>query len=312
MSRGIETQTLPAIFSLSGPCLSDAESAFFARANPSGFILFQRNCETPEQLRELTDSLRACVGRDCSILIDQEGGRVARLRPPHWKEHPPAATFGDLYASNPQAALKDVRENAASLARDLKACGISVDCAPVLDVPVDGADPIIGDRAFSCDPEIVSVLGRAACEAFLSEGVTPVIKHIPGHGRADADSHKSLPVVRTPRDVLEGTDFAPFRAVADMDGLWAMTAHVLYEAIDPDRSASVSRRVVETIIRGSIGFRGVLVSDDLGMNALSGSFGQRARDVLDAGCDLALHCSGDMDEMREIVDALQSRKSCAA
>ncbi|MHA1536323.1 MAG: beta-N-acetylhexosaminidase [Alphaproteobacteria bacterium] len=293
----------PVIFGLSGPSLSDEERRFFARSAPLGFILFARNCQDPDQLRALVDALRETIGReDAPVLIDQEGGRVARLGPPHWRRSPPAAPFGALAARDFERAERAVRLNAGIIAFELAALGIDVDCAPVLDVPVAGSHEIIGDRAFSSDPDLVARLGRAAMEGFLDAGVIPVIKHIPGHGRAGVDSHRELPVVDTPLDELRRTDFAPFAALADAP--WAMSAHVVYRAIDPGQPASVSAKVIEEIIRGEIGFDGVLVSDDLGMEALSGDFAERAGAALAAGCDVALHCSGVMAEMREVDAAL--------
>ena len=291
------------IFGLSGPVLSDRERRFFAQSDPLGFILFARNCEAPEQLRTLVESLREVVGReDAPILIDQEGGRVARLGPPHWRQAPPAAPFGALAQRDLERAKQAVRLNAHLIGSELTALGIDVDCAPVLDVPVPGSHDIIGDRAYSTDPALVGMLGRASVEGFLEAGVIPVVKHVPGHGRASVDSHLDLPVVQTPLDELRRTDFVPFAALADAP--WAMTAHVVYSAIDPDQPATISRKVVETIIRREIGFDGVLVSDDLGMKALSGEVGDRAAAALAAGCDVALHCGGAMDEMQAVAAAV--------
>lgn len=290
------------IFGLSGPALSDEERRFFAECDPLGFILFARNCEDPDQIRALNAALRGSLGRDdAPILIDQEGGRVARLGPPHWRQTPPAAPFGVLAERDPVRAAQAVRLNARIIAGELHALGIDVDCAPVLDVPVAGSHDIIGDRAYSGDPDMIAKLGRASLEGFLDAGVLPVIKHIPGHGRAGVDSHRDLPIVETPLGELRRTDFVPFAALADAP--WAMTAHVVFSAIDPDRPASISAKLIETVIRGEIGFNGVLVSDDLGMQALSGDFAGRAAATLNAGCDVALHCSGVMDEMREVAGA---------
>lgn len=285
------------IFGCSGLALEPAEKDFFRDAKPWGFILFKRNVRDPAQVRALCAELRESVGHDAPILIDQEGGRVQRLREPHWPAYPP----GRAYA-NPALPL-ELRERAARLgarliARDLAALGIDVDCLPVLDVPVSGAHDVIGDRAYGDDPALVARLGRAAAQGLLDEGVLPVAKHVPGHGRAGVDSHLSLPVVEASREALEARDFAPFRELADLP--LAMTAHVVYTAIDPENCATHSRRVIEEIIRGHIGFDGLLMSDDVGMQALAGDFASRTRALFAAGCDLALHCSGVMDEMTAV------------
>ncbi|HEX6979374.1 MAG TPA: beta-N-acetylhexosaminidase [Alphaproteobacteria bacterium] len=287
------------IYGCAGPVLTDTERAFFARVNPLGFILFARNVRTPAQVRELVGALRESVGRaDAPVLIDQEGGRVARLRPPYWRAAPSAATIGALADTDLERAREAAWLNARLIGAELGELGITVDCAPVADVPVAGSHDVIGDRAYGTDPARVSVLARAAALGFIDAGLTPVIKHIPGHGRARVDSHAELPVVDTPRDILARTDFVPFRALADMP--WAMTAHVLYTALDPDRPATTSPTIIRDIIRGEIGFTGVLVSDDLSMQALKGTLAERAGAALDAGCDIALHCNGDMDEMVQI------------
>ena len=295
-----------AIFGLSGTVLTDAERQFFRDADPLGFILFQRNCETPQQVCGLVADLRDAVGRgDAPVLIDQEGGRVARLKPPYWPEYPaPAkiAALGGLHAR--EAAWLGAR----LIADDLACLGITVDCAPVVDLPVAGADPIIGDRALGATPAAVAELGLAVCDGLMAGRVLPVIKHIPGHGRGNVDSHKGLPVVTTDRVTLDSSDFAPFRALAAMP--WAMTAHILYTAIDPDRPATLSAAVI-AMIRTSIGFDGVLVSDDLSMQALGGRLEDRARGALEAGCDLVLHCNGDMTEMSGIAAAIGSLNEAA-
>ncbi len=296
------------IFGCAGLSLSDAERAFFRDADPAGFILFQRNCATPEQIRALTADLRACVRRDAPILIDQEGGRVQRLKPPLWRAAPAAATLAALADGDREAARRAVWINARLIAADLAALGIDVDCAPVLDIPVPGAHDIIGDRAFGTDLDLVAELGRAMGEGLMAGGVLPVIKHIPGHGRATADSHLTCPVVTASAESLAARDLPPFCALADMP--FAMTAHVVYTAWD-DRVATLSPKVIDTIIRGAIGFDGVLMSDDLSMKALGGSFAARTRDALAAGCDVVLHCNGVMDEMAEIA-AAASRLSAAA
>ena len=294
--------TLPIIFGLGGAELSEAERRFFRDADPVGFILFQRNCETPAQVRRLVAALRDTVARaDAPILIDQEGGRVARLKPPHWPAYPAPAAIAALGGIE----ARDAAWLAARLiADDLALLGVSVDCAPVLDIPVSGADPIIGDRAWGSDARLVAERGLAVCDGLLAGGVLPVIKHIPGHGRGNVDSHKGLPVVATPSSVLDSTDFVPFRALAGMP--WAMTAHILYSALDPVLPATLSQSVIEAVIRTRIGFDGVLVSDDLSMQALGGSLPERARGALGAGCDLVLHCNGDMNEMSGIAAAVDA------
>jgi beta-N-acetylhexosaminidase len=291
------------IFGCAGLTLRAWERDFFARQQPFGFILFQRNCQDPAQVRTLVGALRESIGRaDAPVLIDQEGGRVARLKPPHWRAAPAAARFGVLAKSDPDAAREAVRLNARLLADELLALGITVDCAPVLDLPVPGGHDVIGDRAFCRDVQAIAALGRAFCDGLLEGGVLPVIKHIPGHGRAMVDSHHSLPVVTATRAALEASDFATFRALADAP--WAMTGHVVYTDIDPDRPATTSRRVIDEIVRGQIGFDGVLVSDDLSMQALAGGLGERAAAALAAGCDLALHCNGEPDEMTAVAGAV--------
>lgn len=292
----------PLFLGLKGLTLTPEEIALFTAAEPAGYILFKRNVDNPEQVRALTDSLRALSGRaDVPILIDQEGGRVARLQPPHWPAFPPGRVFGDLYDKAPLSAIEAARLNAEALGQMLYGLGITVDCLPLLDVPVPGAHDIIGDRAYGEEPVRVAALGKATLQGLAQAGVVGVVKHIPGHGRAGVDSHVALPVVEASAADLEA-DLAPFRQLADAP--MAMTAHVVYKAWDDKRCASVSPVVIGEIIRGVIGFGGLLMSDDLGMHALGGPFGQRARDVLAAGCDIALHCSGDFAEMAEIVDAV--------
>lgn len=297
-----------------GTSLNGAERAFFRDVNPLGFILFRRNIDHPDQVRTLVADLRDAVGRDAPILIDQEGGRVARLRGPHWPELPPARRVGDL--PDPERAARAAWLHGRLLAAMLAELGIDVDCAPVADVPVPGAHDVIGDRAFAMDPARVALLAGAQADGLLAGGVMPVVKHLPGHGRAFADSHKELPVVRTPRSELEAWDFAPFKALAGLPA--AMVAHVVFTAIDADRPASVSPTVIADIVRGHIGFDGVLFSDDLSMQALSGTLGQRTAAVLAAGCDVALHCNGQMNEMRDVaanarpLDAAGARRWRAA
>lgn len=287
------------IYGLRGPALTAEETAFFRSAEPWGFILFARNIEAPEQVRALTDSLRAQTGRDTlPILIDQEGGRVARLRPPQWRLPPPAASFAALFSQAHDLGLEATYLNSRLIAHDLLALGINVDCLPVLDVPHPGSHDIIGDRAYGTEPQDIVALGRAAAEGLLEGGVLPILKHIPGHGRARADSHESLPTVDASLEELTRIDFTPFRSLNHFP--LAMTAHIVYAAIDPDRPATLSGHVVRGIIRGTIGFQGALMTDDLSMKALSGTMGERTRASYAAGCDLVLHCNGDLTEMEAI------------
>jgi beta-N-acetylhexosaminidase len=289
-----------AILGCEGLKLSSQERAFFEDIRPWGFILFKRNIDSPDQVRALTESLRATVGRsDAPVLVDQEGGRVQRLGPPHWRRYPPGRAYGLLPANDPLLRREVARLGARLLAHDLAAVGITVDCAPVLDTPKPGAHDVIGDRAYADAPDAVAALGRAVCEGLIAGGVLPVIKHIPGHGRAMADSHHSLPVVDAPYGDLDARDFAPFRVLSDMP--MAMTAHVVYAAVDPRRPATTSRKAIAEVIRGAIGFDGLLMSDDLSMQALSGDLRQRARASLAAGCDVVLHCNGDMVEMEAVI-----------
>lgn len=293
------------IFGCEGPVLNDWERDFFSDHNPLGFILFARNCEDPEQVRALVAALRETIGRaEAPVLIDQEGGRVARLKPPHWRAPPAPGRFGLIAGRDRERAHEAVRLNARLIAADLMDLGITVDCAPALDLPTPGADAVIGDRAFGADAEIIADLGRAFCEGLLAGGVLPVIKHMPGHGRARVDSHLEMPVVEAPRAELEMSDFRPFTALADAP--WAMTGHVVYAAIDPDNPATTSRTVIGEVIRGLIGFDGVLVTDDLSMGALAGNFADRAAAALEAGCDLVLHCNGEPDEMTEVARGVTS------
>ena len=296
---------LAAIFGLAGHTLTDAERAFFKRVRPAGYILFARNIDTPEQVIALSKDLRGLASDfDAFILIDQEGGRVQRLKPPHWRHAPASGEFEDLYRRNPDGGVSAVRLNAQLIGEELRALGIDVDCAPVADVPIEGAHDIIGDRAFSKEPELVGILSGAVCDGLLDAGVAPVIKHIPGHGRAMSDSHRELTVVAESLDVLRKTDFVPFKYLAGHNKPpFAMTAHVVYRAIDPDRPATCSKRVIEGVIRGEIGFDGVLMSDDLGMKALSGPFDVRAAAAREAGCDLLLHCDGNLADMKAVATA---------
>ncbi|WP_422001249.1 beta-N-acetylhexosaminidase [Reyranella sp.] len=299
------------IFGCAGPDLTAEERAFFRDADPLGFILFARNVDTPERTRRLTDDLRAAVGRaDAPVLIDQEGGRVARLRPPHWRKAPPARLLGDLYHRDPERGLEATRLNSRLLAADCASIGVDVDCLPVLDIAFPETHAVIGDRAYSDRPEAVAALGRAAAEGLMDEGVMPIVKHIPGHGRATVDSHEALPRVTASRQELERTDFRPFALLADLP--WAMTGHLLFDAIDPHAAITVSAHGVKEIIRGHIGFDGLLLSDDLSMQALGGSLGERAERSLAAGCDIALHCNGRRDEMTDIAGRVGPMTPAAA
>ena len=295
---------LPAIFGLSGLELTDYERELFRSSDPLGFILFARNIDSPTQVLALTDALRELSGRaDLPILVDQEGGRVARLGPPHWRGWPPAREFADAFARDPERARAAALCNYQALALDLVALGITVDCAPVLDVPVPGAHDIIGDRAFGEDPATIATLGAALLEGFSRVGVVGVIKHIPGHGRSRADSHEALPRVSAPAQELQ-RDLQPFRALADAP--MAMTAHIVYEAWDEQHCATLSPRIISDVIRGDIGFDGLLMSDDLDMKALAGPVPQRGAAALQAGCDVALNCWGRIDDMRGLAEVLPS------
>lgn len=297
-----------AILGCSAPELTAEERAFFRDVQPWGFILFGRNIQTPDQVRRLTNALRETVGRaDAPILIDQEGGRIQRLGPPHWRAYPTGRAYGEL----PAAGRREItRLGARLIAHDLAAVGINVDCVPVLDVPDPEGHEIIGDRAYGDTPDDVALLGRAACEGLMAGGVLPVVKHIPGHGRAKADSHLELPVVEAAWADLDARDFAPFRALSDMP--MAMTAHVIYAAVDRTQSATTSEAVFEKVIRGAIGFDGLVMSDDLSMKALSGGMDERAAMSLAAGCDVVLHCNGDMTEMRAVIDGTSELSGRAA
>src|SRR5262245_28773473 len=278
-----------------GLALSADERAFFRDADPWGFIIFRRNVEAPDQLRALTDSMRESVGRNAPILVDQEGGRVQRLGPPHWPKYPPGAVYGALYDRDQKAGLRAARLGARLIANDLRAVGIDVDCLPLADVPVSEADPVIGNRAYGMTPGQVAAIGAAVAEGLLAGGVLPVLKHIPGHGRATAASHPPLPVVSTDATTLQSTDFAAFRPLAKLP--LGMTAHVVFTAIDPVAPATTSGTMVRDVIRGHIGFDGLLMSDDISMNALAGTLAERSRAALRAGCDVVLHCNGKRDEM---------------
>ncbi|HHN67345.1 MAG TPA: beta-N-acetylhexosaminidase [Thermopetrobacter sp.] len=294
-------QTGAFICGCEGTALNPAERAFIREADPWGLILFARNIDTPEQVRRLIEDFRHLTGRAAPVLIDQEGGRVQRLRPPHFTTWPAAAAYGRLWRADPLRALKAARLVTWLMGRELAALGIDVDCLPVLDVPQEGADPIIGDRAYATEPMTAALLARAALSGLAAAGLAGVVKHIPGHGRAPCDSHAALPRVAAPLDELADVDFRPFAALADAP--MAMTAHVVYEAIDPANPATLSKQVIATVIRGRIGFAGLLMSDDLGMHALSGSMRERTERALAAGCDVVLHCSGDLAEMEQVAEA---------
>ncbi len=292
------TGRLAAILGCAGATLTESERVLFRETRPVGLILFSRNCRSPGQVRRLTASWRDAVGTDEGlVLIDQEGGRVRRLGPPHWRAPPAAAEFGRLAAGDEGLAAELARLNARLIAADLRPLGINVDCIPVLDLPAPGAHGVIGDRAFAADPGLVAALGRATCEGLEAGGVLPVVKHVPGHGRAGVDSHEALPVVTADREELERLDFAPFRSLSDAP--LAMTAHVVFAALDGDRPATTSPGVIG-LVRGDIGFDGLLMTDDLSMNALPGGMGDRVRAARTAGCDVVLHCNGDADEMASV------------
>jgi len=302
--------TSAAIFGCEGLTLSKRERDFFADVAPWGFILFKRNIDTPTQVKRLTDALRETVGRaDAPILIDQEGGRVQRMGPPHWPVYPPGRAYSQVQR-NWSGDADLARLGARLIAHDLAAVGINVDCVPVLDVPAADGHEIIGDRAYGADASTVSRFGRAAAEGLIAGGVLPVIKHIPGHGRAKADSHLALPVVETSYDELDAIDFAPFKALSDMP--LAMTAHVVFTAIDAKRPVTTSREAISKVIRREIGFDGLLMSDDLSMKALAGDFTERAEAALKAGCDVVLHCNGDMAEMTAVAKGTGRLKGRAA
>ena len=299
------------ILGCAGPRLTADERSFFTEAKPFGLILFGRNIDEPDQVRRLTDEFRAIVGRtDAPVLVDQEGGRVQRLQPPRWQGFPPAGDFGALHSRDPARALAAARLGALLIAAELLPLGINVDCMPVADLRHPQGHGIIGDRAYGGDAGTVASLARAAAEGLLAGGVLPVVKHIPGHGRARADSHETLPVVETSLAELDRSDFEVFRRLADLPV--AMTAHVVYRAIDRERPATVSPKLVGDVIRSRIGFNGLLLTDDLSMGALSGSLGARTKAVIAAGCDLALHCNGRFAEMRAVAEAAPGLEDEAA
>jgi len=289
------------ITGLAGPALTLAERQFIKEADPWGLIVFRRNIESPEALCRLIADFRDAVGRNTPVLVDQEGGRVQRLGPPHWPSYPPGAAYGAVFDRDRDLGLAAARLGGRLIAADLAAVGIDVDCAPVADVPVPGSDPIIGDRAYGADPVKVAAIAGEFASGLLEGGVLPVIKHLPGHGRATADSHERLPLVGTDRATLDATDFVAFRPLAALP--LGMTAHVVFTAIDPTAPATTSAHIVRNVIRDSIGFRGLLMSDDVSMGALSGSISERCRAALTAGCDMVLHCNGKLSEMQAVAAA---------
>jgi beta-N-acetylhexosaminidase len=290
------------ITGLAGLTISANERAFLREAQPWGFIIFQRNVSSPAQVSDLTSSFRDLVGWQAPVLVDQEGGRVQRLKPPQWPAYPPGARYGALYDRAPEAGLAAARLAGHLIAADLRPLGIDVDCLPLADMPVEGGDPIIGDRAYGSEPGKVAAIAAAIAQGLTAGGVLPVLKHLPGHGRAGADSHLRLPVVDTPRATLEATDFAAFRPLAGLP--LGMTAHVVFSSIDPVAPATTSVTMVREVIRGFIGFQGLLMSDDISMGALSGTLAARSQAALAAGCDVVLHCNGDLREMTQVASVV--------
>jgi len=290
------------ITGLAGLTISANERAFLRDARPWGLIIFQRNVSSPAQVSDLTRSFRDLVGWEAPVLVDQEGGRVQRLKPPQWPAYPPGARYGALYDRAPEAGLAAARLAGHLIAADLRPLGIDVDCLPLADVPVADGDPIIGDRAYGSEPGKVAAIAAAIAQGLTAGGVLPVLKHLPGHGRAGADSHLRLPVVDTPRATLEATDFAAFRPLAGLP--LGMTAHVVFSAIDPVAPATTSVTMVREVIRGFIGFQGLLMSDDISMGALSGTLAARSQAALAAGCDVVLHCNGDLREMTQVASVV--------
>jgi beta-N-acetylhexosaminidase len=298
------------ITGVAGPALTAEERQFLKEAEPWGLIVFKRNVETPEALRRLIGEFRSEVGWHAPVLIDQEGGRVQRLGPPHWPAYPPGAAYGALFDHDRDTGLAAARLGARLIAADLAELGIDVDCLPLADVPVSEADPIIGDRAYGTEPGKVAAIAGEIAVGLMAGGVLPVLKHIPGHGRATADSHKRLPVVNAARASLEATDFAAFRPLNHLP--LGMTAHVVFTAFDPVAPATSSVTIVQDVIRDWIGFRGLLMSDDVSMGALSGSLGERTSAAIAAGCDMVLHCNGKMPEMRAVAAASPLLSGAAA
>ncbi len=298
------------ISGLAGLTISAGERAFFRATRPWGLILFKRNISSPEQVSELIANFRDILGWQAPVLIDQEGGRVQRLGPPHWPAYPPGARYGEIYDRDATSGLAAARLAGHLIAADLAALGIDVDCLPIADVPVAGGDPVIGDRAYGTEPAKVAAIAGAVAQGLMAGGVLPVLKHLPGHGRANADSHHKLPVVDTSRAELEATDFAAFRPLAGLP--LGMTAHVVFSAIDARAPATTSVTMVRDVIRGFIGFDGLLMSDDVSMNALSGTIAERSAAALAAGCDVVLHCNGDLAEMTQVAAAVPELSGLAA
>jgi beta-N-acetylhexosaminidase len=295
------TESKAMILGSSGPQLTEDEILLYRDERPWGFILFARNCVEPAQISDLVAAMRDAVGRpDAPVLIDQEGGRVQRIRPPMIERYPSAAALGALYKHDREIGLRAAWLMSRLHAFDLMKLGINVDCLPVLDVPVEGASNVIGDRAYGFDPKTVYEMGQAAADGLKAGGMLPVMKHMPGHGRGMADSHHELPVVSASRAELEAHDFLPF--VALKNELMAMSAHIVFTAIDTKEPATISRKVIDEVIRGHIGFDGLLMSDDSSMNALKGTIGERAARIVGGGCDIVLHCNGLMDEMKAVVN----------
>ena len=304
MSDTRTTRPIPAIFGFADTHLTAGERSFFHDANPLGFILFKRNCATPEQVTWLIKELRQCVGReDAPVLIDQEGGRVSRLTAPQWTQYPPARAFGTMYERDPDWGAEAMQLYARLVANDLAKLGITVNCAPVLDLFIEGATQALGDRAFSRTPAVVAALARTCAETFLANGILPVIKHLPGHGRLVVDPHLTLPRIDTPRPELESDDFIPFLLLKDLPV--GMNSHAIFTALDANRPASLSPIVHQEIIRDVIGFDGLLLSDDLCMKALAGTPDDLARRALEAGSDVVLHCNGELGEMISLAHALE-------
>ena len=291
----------PVIYGIYGTTLSDEEKYFFSKNGALGFILFARNVENKSQLKKLTDSIREVMNGEVLVLVDQEGGRVSRLKAPEWKTYPTGQYFADLFEKNPALGEAELFKNFQEIGRDLSEVGINVDCAPVLDILTEKTHQVIGDRAYGKTPQQVAILGRKVCEGLLSSGVYPVIKHIPGHGRGTSDSHLELPIVDACLSDLRETDLIPFQKLRDQK--FAMTAHILFTAIDENNCATTSTSAIK-LIREEIGFKNILMSDDVSMKALKGSFSEKSTAILKAGCDIVLHCNGEMDEMIEINSVL--------
>lgn len=300
---------IPAIFGCSGPVLTADERELFRDADPAGYILFARNCESREQLRALTDELRALHGRERLLIsIDQEGGRVARLRPPHWSAYPAGEAFARLYQLAPASAIEAARVNAKAMALELAAMGITVDFHPTLDLRQPGAHDVIGDRAFGSEPKQIAALGRVILEGLASGGVTGCIKHMPGHGRSMVDTHKEMPTVTENAEELEA-DLAPFRMLNS--ALIGMTGHLLFPAWDPENPATLSETIIQDVIRGEIGFTGLLLTDDIDMEALTDTIPQRAARAHAAGCDIVLNCWAKMSDMEGICEVLPAMPQAA-